>query len=180
MPLLLSLLLLPSTARSAPLPVTLQAELIVKIAGYEKGLRERAGDNVRTLVVARDTADDAQWSQRIRTSLGEASTIAGLPHSEVAATYSGPADLVAAIKAQRAAVVVVSGSLGNEVEGIRAALDGVDVLALAPDAELVRRGIVLGFELVSGKPRLFFNQSQATRQRISMSTDVMKLMTVFP
>jgi hypothetical protein len=52
-------------------------------------------------------------------------------------------------------------------------------LTVAPDQELVRHGVVLGFELVSGKPKLFLNLPQANRQNVALSAEVMKLMTVY-
>jgi hypothetical protein len=176
----LTLLLFGSTASSDPLPAALQADLVIKVASYDRNMRGRAGANVRVLVVARGTDEDQRWSSQIRAALGRSETIAGLPHSELAVTYSKADDLLATQKKEHAAIVVLSASLVDESEAIRAAFDGVDVLTAAPDSEMARRGIVLAFELASGKPKLFLGNRAANRQNVALSAEVLKLMTVFP
>ena len=39
----------------------------------------------------------------------------------------------------------------------------------------VKGGIVLGFDLVSGKPKLLVNLTQARRQHVDLSSSVLKL-----
>lgn len=163
---------------AAPLPTTLQAELVVRVASYDKGLRARAGESVRVLIVTKGSDDDAQWAEKLKIAFGRAETIGGLPHTETVVRFTSGLDLAATIRSNQTAIVVLPASLGSDVDAVRAALDGVNVLTVAPDSDLVKRGIVLGFELVSGKPRLFFNPTQARRQSVVMSADVLKLMTV--
>lgn len=179
---LLSILLILVTrpAASDPLPPALQADLVLKVASYDRNLRARAGSNVRVIVVAGSSDADARWSSQLRAALARTETVAGLPHSEVAVTYTKADDLVTTCKNEHAAIVVFSGSLLEESASIGRAFDGVDVLTAAPDSEMARRGVVLGFELASGKPKLFLNQGQATKQRVALSAEVLKLMTVYP
>lgn len=172
------LALFATDVEAAPLPTTLQAELVVRVASYDKGLRARAGENVRVLIVPKGSDDDAQWAEKLRSAFGRAETIGGLPHTESVVRFTSALDLAVAIRSNRIAIVVLPASLGSDVDAVRSALDGVNVLTVAPDSDLVKHGIVLGFELVSGKPRLFFNVTQASRQSVVMSADVMKLMTV--
>ena len=179
--LLLVLLTLTSRpAASDPLPATLQADLVLKVASYDRNLRARAGSSVRIVVAAKDTDDDARWSSQIRAALARTETVAGLPHSEMAVTYAKADDLAATCKNEHAAIVIVSASLVEESASISRAFDGIDILSAAPDSEMARRGVVLAFELASGKPKLFLNQAQANKQKVALSAEVLKLMTVYP
>jgi hypothetical protein len=167
-------------APSDPLPAALQADLVVKVASYDKNLRARAGASVRVLVVVRATAEDARWSSQVRAALGRNDTIGGLPHSETEVAYTKAEDLAARCKSEHAAIAILAASLLDESAAIGRALDGIDVLSAAPDSEMAHRGVVLGLELASGKPKLFLNLGQANKQKVAISAEVMKLMTVFP
>ena len=153
---------------------------MVKVASYDRNLRARAGASVRVIVASKNTDEDARWSSQIRAALGRTETIGGLPHSEGSVTYTKADELATTCKNEHAAILVISASLVEESTSIGRALDGVDVLSAAPDSEMARRGVVLGFELASGKPKLFLNQGQATKQKVALSAEVMKLMTVYP
>lgn len=174
--LLLALATRPAT--SDPLPAALQADLVVKVASYDRNMRARAGASVRVLIVTRATDEDARWSAQLRAALGRAETIAGLPHTEGIVAYTKADDLAATCKAEHAAIVIVSPSLSTESDAIGRAFDGMDLLSAAPDSEMARRGVVLGLDLASGKPKLFLNLRQAGKQNVALSAEVMKLMTV--
>jgi hypothetical protein len=176
---LASIALFPRSAWATALPSGLQAELLLKVVPYERSLRSRVGDQIRTLVVP--TGDDAsrRWAAEVTSALSRADRLAGLPHSVAIAPYSGAADLANACRADRIGIVFLSVEAAADVDKLRAAFDGVNVLTVVPDADLVQRGIVLGLALVSGKPKLFFNIEQGRRQGIFMSADILKLMTVF-
>lgn len=163
------------------LPVALQVELLVKLAGYDKGLRARAGGDVRVLVVTRAGDQDSErLAEQLISSLSRVERIAELPHHESRVSCSVPSELVAICKAQGITIAYLTPELGSDaVAAIGEALDGVNVLTMTSSADLVRRGVVLGFDLVSAKPKLFLNLTQARRQGITMAAEVMKLMTIF-
>jgi len=46
--------------------------------------------------------------------------------------------------------------------------------------DYVPAGIVLGFDLVSGRPKLLVNIEQAKKQQVSLPASVLKLMKVYP
>jgi hypothetical protein len=167
-------------AEEPPVPLRLQVELLVKVAAYDRNLPNRAGDRVKVLVVEKaGNADSNRAVAQIQTALGEIATIAGQPHQEVVLRYAGAAALVAAVRRERAAIVYLTPGLADDVEPIRAALDGVDVLSVAAIPGYVPRGMVLGFDLVSGKPKLLVQLAQAKRQNVAFTADVLKLMKVY-
>jgi hypothetical protein len=169
-----------AAAEEAPVPLGLQVELLAKVAAYDKNLSKRAGDRVKILIVEKKgNADSNRAVAQIQTALSDTAAIAGLPHQEVVVRYAGATALAAAVRSERAAIVFLTVGFVDDIEAIRAALDGLDVLSVAVMPGYVPRGIVLGFDLVSGKPKLLVHLSQAKRQNVAFSADVLKLMRVF-
>jgi len=179
---LLSMLLTPRVSRGdeVAVPIALQAELVAKVASYDRNLPARAGDRVHVLIVvkAKDDASSA-FAKHMESALGGLDKIGGLPHDEVTSPFGGAKALADACRSKRIAIVYLAPGLGEEVPGIRAALDGVNVLSVAADASDVARGIVLGFDLVSGKPKLVVNLTQAKRQHVAFKSEVLKIMKVY-
>jgi hypothetical protein len=168
------------SAEEVVVPVGLQAELLTKVAAYDKNLAARAGDKVHVLILTRHgDADSSRAAAQMQTSLGSIAAIAGLPHDEVIASYSSGAQLAAMIRERHIAILYVAPGLGPEIEAIRFALDGADVLSASAIADYVPRGIVLGFDLVSGKPKLLVQLTQARRQNVALKADVLKIMKVY-
>jgi len=167
-------------ALASDVPVAIQSDLVVKLASYDKNMRTRAGDSVRTLIVVKGgDAESERFGAQFAAGMARAERIAGLPHTETVLAYIDAKSLAMACRERRAAIVVIAAELGAEVEAIREALADSKILSVMPSAAAVRRGIVLGFELEDGKPKLFLNLTQALRQGVAMSADVMKLMRIF-
>ena len=61
---------------------------------------------------------------------------------------------------------------------IAAALAGLDVLSVAAVASDVPRGIVLGFEVASGKPKLVIHLTCARRQNVAFKPGLLRLARV--
>jgi hypothetical protein len=56
---------------------------------------------------------------------------------------------------------------------------GVDVLSATGVPDYVPSGIVLGFDVVSGRPKLLVHLTQARLQKVELRADLLKLMKVF-
>lgn len=173
----------PSGARADELtvPVRLQAELVVKVANYDRNLPERAAGLVTVLVVVRPSVPESeQASAQFLRAMQTFERIAGLPHSEEALSYAGPGSLAASIKAKKASIVYLPpGFALDEIASIAKALEGTSVLTVAGVGSFVPRGVVLGFETVSAKPRLLCHLGQARKQNVAFRAEVLKLMKVF-
>ena len=84
----------PGHAESVTAPVGLQAELLAKVAEYDRNFGARAGDRARVLLVTQPTnADSVTVAQQMSSALGRLSQIAGLPHDETILPYPGAAEL---------------------------------------------------------------------------------------
>jgi hypothetical protein len=174
-------LLAPATSLGdeVAVPVALQAELVAKVASYDKNLAARAGDKVHVLIVVNAKSDASNsFAKHMTSALGGVDKIGGLPHDETTAPFGGAKALADACRAKRIAIVYLAPGLADEVPAIRSALDGVNVLSVAADAAEVQKGIVLGFDLVSGKPKIVVHLGQAKKQDVAFKAELLKLAKV--
>jgi hypothetical protein len=161
-------------------PLGLQAELLSKVAAYDRNLPDRATDKVRVLLVSKPgNADSVRAMTQLREALGTITTIAGLPHEESVLPFSNAPTLAEYCKSHRIAIVYFGPGFRDDVPAIRAALSGLDILSVSAVAEYVPLGIVLGFDLVSGKPKLLIHLTQAKAQHVALKAEVLKLMRVY-
>jgi hypothetical protein len=174
-----SFLVTSAAGEEVAVPVALQAELVAKVASYDRNLGARAGDRVHVLIVVKPKDDSSnRFAKSMESALGGVDKIGGLPHDETTTTFSGARALADACRAKHISIVYVAPGLGDDVPAIKAALDGVNVLSVAAVASEVPKGIVLGFDLVSGKPKIVVHLTQAKRQDVAFKAELLKLARV--
>ena len=177
----LGLVAATAVAEDVTVPVPLQAELIVKVASYDRNLAARADGRVRFLVVSkRDDADSRRIAALMVNALGPISDIGGLPREVSTYAYASAAELSATCRAQHIAIVYFAPGLDSEVPAIAAALAEQSILSVAAIPSYVPRGIVLGVDVIEGRPKLLLNLEQARKQQVKLRPDVMALMKVYP
>ncbi|HVY48094.1 MAG TPA: YfiR/HmsC family protein [Minicystis sp.] len=167
-------------ADEVAVPVPLQMQLLAKVAGYDRNLPARAGDRVHVLVVTRPgNVESARVAAQAESALADVESIGGLPHDQTTSAYADAPALARLVRARRISIVYLTPGFGDaDVEAIAAALSGGDVLSASAVAATVPHGVVLGFDLVSGKPKLLVHLGQARRQHVDLSAEVLKLMRV--
>jgi hypothetical protein len=167
-------------AEGVSVPEGLQAELVGKMAGYDRGFAARAGDRAHVVIIDKpDDAESARTATHLEAALHALPDVGGLPHDEAIVAWPGAAALPQLLRGRHAAIVYFTPGFTSDVDAIRAALDGVDVLSVTAVADYVPRGIVLGFDVVSGKPKLLVNLGQARRQHVAFMAEVLKMARVF-
>jgi hypothetical protein len=177
--LALVLFVRPAAAEEVAVPVGLQAELLAKVAGYDKNLPARAGDKVHVLIVTKPgDADSTSVAAHMDRSLRAISEIGGLPHDETTTAYESPEALAKTIRSSRISIVYLTPGFRDDAEAIARALTGVNVLSVGALADYVPKGVVLGFDLVSGKPKMVIHLAQARRQEVAFRAEVLKLAKV--
>jgi hypothetical protein len=180
--LVLALVLaVPGTVRAGDVavPIGLQAELLFAVAGHDRNLSARSGGVVRTLILTKGTDDSARCAAQFKAAAVARSAVAGLPHSVEVASFTTASALAQACHARRLAIIYLTpGFTGAEVAAIGQALEGCNVLTVTASPAMVRRGAVLGFDLVSGRAKLLVDPIQAAKQRVAFGADVLGLMTV--
>lgn len=166
-------------AEDVSVPISLQMELLLKVATYDKNLKQRARDRVRVAVVVRqDDPDSGRSAAQALKALAGADDLDGMPLDRVSTTFTDAAALARFINEGNVSILYVTPGFGeNEIDAIAQALDGVSVLSAGALAKYTR-GLVLGFDLVGGKPKLFVNLDRARRQNVELSSSVLKLMRV--
>jgi len=170
-----------SRAEDAPVPAALQVKLLVKVAGYDKNLSARAGEKVKVLVVLKEGNDDAKRiASQVIAALAEEKEIAGKPIETSSWSFSNAAALKKTIQSQKLAIVYLTPGFGaSDAEAIAKELSGVDILTAAAVPTMVPKGIVLGFDLVSSKPKILVNLTQAKKQNVALAAEVLKLAKVY-
>jgi len=175
-----AILLGTRTAAADEIPAALQAELITRLAAYDRNMKARAGQTVNIVIVVKPgDGDSERTAAQLVSAFERIERVGALPRTVTTLTYTGAKSLADSCKANHSGVAFITAALGGEVEALRAAFDDADILTIAPRAAMTRQGIVLGFELLSSRPRLFINLTQAERQHVSMPAEILKLMTVF-
>jgi hypothetical protein len=166
-------------AEEAPVPVQRQADLLVRLAAYDRNLAARSAGRVRITIVTNPADPDSRAvAAAMESALQRFATIGGLPKEIASVPFPGGPELAASCKANHVSVVYLAPGLDASVPGLVHELDGVDVLTATAIPRFVEQGVVLGFDLVSGKPTLLFNLSQAKRQNVAMDPQVIQLMKV--
>jgi hypothetical protein len=167
-------------ADSTAVPADVQATLLAKLERYDRSFPARAGDAARVLLVVKPgNTKSTLASEEMKSALGRLPAIGGLPHKELVHEYKGADALAARCRADRVAVVYLTPGFDAELRDIRAALTTLDVLSLASLPEYVSQGMVLGFELEAGAPKILFNLDQARKQHVDFPADVLHLMKVY-
>jgi hypothetical protein len=169
-----------SVAEEPSVPVGLQVELLARVSGYDRNFTGRAGDKAHVLVVARPgNLDSKSVSREALRAFGATTQIAGVPADATAIDYVGATQLADEAKKRKAAIVYFAPGFSDEASKVASAFTGLDVLTVSSIASDVEKGIVLGFDLASGRPKLLVHLSQARRQNAAFKAEALKLMKVF-
>jgi len=172
---------LPSSAQRVAVPVELQAELFSKVAAYDRNFAARAGSNALVILVSKGSdAKSSLFASSLKSELGRIQRVGGVPHRERIVNYESADKIATLVKSEHVAAVYFAPGLINELDAVKTALSGLDVLSVGAVPEYVPRGnVVLGFDLVSGKPKILVNLPQANKQNVKFRADVLKLMKVY-
>jgi hypothetical protein len=173
-------IVLSGLADDAVVPAPMQAELIARVLRYDRAFAPPDAGRVKVLVVHRETAQSEAFARQLLESLGEQKSIGGAAHDEVLVRFTTVEALRQAVSDFGARVVVFAPGFAEHASALAAALEGQHVLTVSTTASGVREGLVLGFDLVDGKPRMLFNLASSRRQHADFRAEVLKLMTVVP
>jgi hypothetical protein len=178
----LPVLLLPGRLladEEVAVPVPLQMELLLKVAGYDKHLPARAASAARVLILIKAGSPQAsQVAQTARLAL-QGKTLNRLAVEVLELSYGEPGAVAQAVKDKRVAIVdATPGFNPNELSNVARVLRGLSVLSVGALSRFVETGVVLGFDLVGGKPKLVVHLRRAREQSVELSSQVLKLAKV--
>jgi len=168
------------SAQTAQLPAAVQADLLVKVAGFDRNFRARAGEKAVVILAAVDEAASTRAAAEMKAALARFPRIADLPHEEQILTSNSPAAIAAAVRDRKAAIVYFGPGFSAQIPAIRETFSSINVLTVGAVPEYVPSGVVLGFDLVSGHPKLLVHVVQARKQQVAFPASVLNLMKVYP
>lgn len=158
------------------MPIELQVDLMRRVIRFERGFLGRTGDQVQLVVVRTADANSERVAGQLGKAIEEAKEIAGKPVRVSGHRYVSAAALKKAVSG--AHIVYLAPGLEAELPAIAAALSGVPVITISTDGDQVDRGAVLGFELVSARPKIALNLGQARKQGLDFNSDLFRLARV--
>lgn len=168
-------------AQSAAVPPDTQAQLLAKLVGFDRNFKARAGDKAVVLLVAMPgNADSMRSALEMKAALELLPRLGDLPHEEQIVLHNGTAALVDTVRSKRAAIVYFGPGFDKQMPALGEAFSSVNVLTVGAVSSYVPAGVVLGFDLVSGRPKLLVHVVQARKQNVSFPASVLKLMKVYP
>ncbi len=171
----------PGSAQSMPVPSGAQAELVAKLAGFDRNFAARAGSKaVIILAAVPGDAESMSAALEMKAAFARLPTVGNLPHEEVVVAQSNAGTLADLVRAKRAAIVYFGPGFEKQIPALRDALSSLDVLSVGAIPSYVPGGIVLGFDLVSGRPKLLIHVVQARKQKVAFPASVLSLMKVYP
>ena len=166
-----------SIARAdVPVPARLQAQLIAKIAAFDRNFPGRAGANALVLVIFKPgDSDSSQFAQQIAGELRTLADVGGVASTVDVIPFAGAPARAATIRDRKAAVVYLSADLDRDAAPVAGALAGGDVLTIGATGAFAEAGTVIGFDLVGGKPKIVANLGVAKAQHVDLKAEFLRL-----
>ncbi len=157
-------------------PAKLQAQLIGKIAAFDRNFAARAGATALVLVAFKPgAAESEQLAQQVSGELRGLSDVGGVPQAVETVQYASAAALAETCRSRKAAIVYLSAGLEGEAGAVAGALAGGNILSVGATAAHAERGMVVGFDLDGGKPKIVVNLTVAKAQNVALKAELLRL-----
>lgn len=165
-------------ADEVTVPVDLQLQLLDRVARYERGWATDRSP-ARVVIVSRAGSVESQRvASQLTQLLGRSPTLGGRATEVRVHSFGGASDLAGQVRGDGADLVYLTPALGPDVPAIARALDGLGVLTVSSVGADVDRGAIVGFELVSTRPRIAINLARAREQRLRFDAQFLRLVRV--
>jgi hypothetical protein len=161
-------------------PLGIQVDLTSKVLKYDRNFAGRAGAELHCLVPYRPGGESEGVARRLVAELQRRPDLGGIPHHEVLVPWAGASALRARANAEHATIIYLSSGLEDQAASIAQAFDDYDGITISMSVEDVNKGVVLGFDLVSGKAHMVLNLTRARRQHVEFAPELLHLMRVVP
>jgi hypothetical protein len=166
-------------AEEVTVPPRVQAQLMAAVVSFQTNLNFGPDGAVQILVLTKDgDAESDRIAHQLTAALGEMKKIMRRPHRETIEPYRTGAALATACHDRGISVVYVAPGLGSVVPEIVQALRGSAVMTVGGVATYVQRGVVLGFDLVSGRAEMLFNPTQMRALNAQFPASIFQLMRI--
>lgn len=175
---LIALVASVAAADEVSVPVELQVELLDRIVRYERSFAAQTSP-VHVLVVTRPSSPESvRVSAQLVARLRHTGRLGGRPATVSTSAFTNVSALVTQARTSSSRLVYLTPGLGSDARAIATSLTSLDVITVSAVGSDVDRGIVLGFELVSSRPRVAVNLGAARAQRLQFSAQFLRLARV--
>jgi hypothetical protein len=166
-------------ADTSSVPLQLQVDLSNKVLEYVQEPPVLSLDRIRIgIVVKTSSPESMRAGAELKAAFDRVVMAGGRPHEQSIVDWSSAQALVGQARKQRLTVLYFTPGLDAEIGPSAAALSGQRIMTIGGVDSFVRDGVILGFELVSGHPKMVFNLKQAKKQEVVLRAAVMKLMRI--
>lgn len=160
-------------------PARVQAALVGKVASFDRNFSARVKERVTIAVVSKSSNSDSERAAaQLLGAFREVGPIASLPHEELRVPWTDAHSLAALCAERKVAIVYLTPGFDKETVAIVKALEVSRVLTVAGTLSYIKEGLVLGFDLVSGRPKLVINLASAKRQGIAFDSSFLAIARV--
>jgi hypothetical protein len=160
-------------------PVRLQVDLLNRVIPYDRNFSVRVrGELTVAVVVDSDSADSTRIGALLMDVLKDRSSLGRFRHRAALIHFTTASAMAEECKRMGAGIVYFTPDVRASAATLVASLQSLHVMSIASSPEHVAQGLVLGFAVRSGKPRLLVNLTQARRQRIDFSADFLRIAEV--
>ena len=166
-----------AAAEDIVVPLRTQAQLIVKLAEYDRNLVARPGPRV-VLIVRSKTTASSRTAEGIASELGSYDNIAGVAHVEKVIDFVSAGDLKKRVHSESAQIVYFCPDFEAQIASIADELTGLTVLSVGAAPSHPGLGSVVGFDIHSGRTQLLVNLKQAQRQNVQLHSEFLKIVKV--
>ncbi len=175
----LAVMLVTGDLRADGAPISLQVQLVARLAAFDRNFAARAGKTANILVVrkASDAGSVAETASLTKL-LSETKDIGGLPPKIDQADFSDAAKVVEKAKNGKYAIVYFTTGLEGEMGKIADGFAGADMLTIGTTAKHAENGAVVGIGLEEARPKLVLNLKRAKAQNVSFKAELLKLARV--
>src|SRR5262245_21127169 len=160
-------------------PARVQAQLLVAVALFQSKRNLAADGSVQILVLTKDDDPGSERAARqLVGALGDMKKIAHRPHHELVEPFHDATTLAATCRERHISIVYLSPGLGTAIPDVAQALRGTSVRTAGAVASFVHRGVVLGFDLVSGRSEMLLNRTQMKALNVQFPPMLFQLMRI--
>lgn len=168
-------------AQSMSVPAAAQAALLSKLVGFDRNFAARAAGKAVILLAAMPGDPESNSAAlEMKAALSRTPKVGDLPHEEHIVSFTSAAALADLVRSRKAAIVYFGPGFDKHITALRDAFSSLDVLSVGAIPSYVPAGIVLGFDLVSGRQKLLIHIVQARKQNVAFPASVLNLMKVYP
>lgn len=168
----------PSSAQDMPVPIDIQAPLLLKVLKYEKTLGQRAGDEIvigvlfqkkfRDSLNARDGFVDAMDGAGL-------SELLGRPTRRVDVEVVNATELDAILESEDIDILYVTPLRAASLASVVEAAAANNTLTLSGVPDYVENGVMVGVTERRGRPAILLNLATASVAGITFSSQLLKV-----